>query len=71
LSYTVLEQSVSSAEGEAISTLAARFAAGSDELAQFVRKHQDLTAEADRLDKSIIVAISPADRGSIFLNFTQ
>ena len=44
--------------------LAARFAAGTDELAQLVRKDQDLTAEADRLDKSIIAAVSklPAER---------
>ena len=63
-SYTVLQQSVSSAAGEAISKLAARFAAGTNELAQLVRKDQDLTAEADRLDKSIIAAVSkpPAER---------
>ena len=43
--------------------LAARFAAGSNELAQLVRKDQDLTAEADRLDKNIIAAVSkPPDR---------
>jgi tetratricopeptide (TPR) repeat protein len=65
-SYTVLQQSASSAAGEAVSKLAARFAAGSDELAQLVRKDQDLTAESDRLDKSIIAAISkpPAERNS-------
>ena len=63
-SYTVLQHSVSSAAGEAVSKLAARFAAGTDELAQLVRKDQDLTAEADRLDKSIIAAVSkpPAER---------
>ena len=63
-SYTVLQRSVSSAAGEAISKLAARFAAGTNELAQLVRKDQDLTAEADRLDKSIIAAVSkpPAER---------
>ena len=57
-SYTVLQRSVSSAAGEAVSKLAARFAAGANELAQLVRKDQDLTAEADRLDKSIISAVS-------------
>ena len=38
--------------------------AGTNELAQLVRKDQDLTAEADRLDKSIIAAVSkpPAER---------
>ena len=63
-SYAVLQRSLSSAAGEAVSKLAARFAAGTDELAQFVRKDQDLTAEADRLDKSIIAAVSkpPAER---------
>ena len=63
-SYAVLQHSISTAAGEAISKLAARFAAGTNELAQFVRKDQDLTAEADRLDKSIIAAVSkpPAER---------
>ena len=63
-SYTVLQHSITSAAGEAISNLAARFAAGSDELAQLVRKDQDLTAEAERLDKIIIAAVSkpPAER---------
>ena len=62
-SYTVLQRSVSSAAGEAISKLAARFAAGNNELAQLVRNDQDLTAEADRLDKSIIAAVSkPPDQ---------
>ena len=62
--YTVLQRSASSAAGEAISQLAARFAAGTNELAQLVRKDQDLTAEAERLDKSIVAALSkaPAER---------
>jgi tetratricopeptide (TPR) repeat protein len=57
-SYTVVQRSVSSAAGEAVSKLAARFAVGSNELAQLVRNDQDLTAEADRLEKSIIAAVS-------------
>ena len=63
-SYAVLQRSISSAAGEAVSKLAARFAAGTDELSQFVRKDQDLAAEADRLDKSIITAVSkpPVER---------
>jgi tetratricopeptide (TPR) repeat protein len=63
-SFTVFQRSVSSAAGEAVSKLSARFAAGTNELAQLVRKDQDLTAEADRLDKSIIAAVSkpPAER---------
>ena len=42
------------------------FAAGTDELAQLVRKDQDLAAEADHLDKSIIAAVSksPAERNA-------
>lgn len=65
-SFTVLQQSASSAAGEAVSKLAARFAANSDELARLVRKDQDLTAEADRLDKRIIAAVSkpPAERNA-------
>jgi hypothetical protein len=65
-SYNVLQRSASSAAGEAVSRLAARFAAGSDELSQLVRKDQDLTTEADRLDKNIIAALSklPAERNA-------
>ena len=55
---------ISSAAGEAVSKLAARFAAGTDELAQLVRNDQDLIAEAERLDKVIIAAVSkpPVER---------
>ena len=65
-SYQVLQRASASSTGEAISKLAARFAAGTDELAQVVRKDQDLTAEAERLDKSILTAVSkvPADRNT-------
>ena len=66
LSFTVLQYSASSTAGEAVSKLAARFAAGTDELAKLVRNDQDFTAEADRLDKSIISAVSkpPAERNA-------
>ena len=66
LSYTVLQHSISSAAAEAVTRLASRFAAGSNELAQLVRKDQDLNAEAERLDKNIISAVSkpPADRNA-------
>jgi CHAT domain-containing protein len=57
-SYTVLQRSISSAAGEAISKLAVRFAAGTNELAQLVRKDQDLTAEVGQLDKRIDAAVS-------------
>ena len=64
LSYIVLQQSMSSAAGEAVSKLAARLGAGTNELAQLVRKDQDLTTEAERLDKRIITAVSkpPVER---------
>ena len=63
-SYKVLQHAVSTAAGEAVSKLAARFAAGTNDLALLVRKDQDLTAEAAWLDKSIISAVSkpPAQR---------
>ena len=48
-SYNVLQRASSSSAGEAVSKLAARFAAGTDDLAQFVRKDQDITSEAERL----------------------
>ena len=66
-SYSVFQHSASSAASKAVSLLAVRFAAGSDELAQLVRKDQDLTTEGDRLDKSIIAAVSkpPAERSKI------
>ena len=65
-SYIVIQHSFSSAAGNAVSQLAARFAAGTNELAQLVRKDQDLTAEADRLDQNIITAVSksPAERNA-------
>jgi CHAT domain-containing protein len=48
----------------AISKLAVRLAAGSDRLAQLVRKDQDLAAEAESLDKAILAAVTkePAKR---------
>ncbi len=67
-SYTVLQRSVSSAAGEAVSKLAARFAVGNNELAQLVRKDQDLKPPSpDRLDESIIAAVSkpPAQRNAL------
>jgi CHAT domain-containing protein/Tfp pilus assembly protein PilF len=65
-SYEVEQRSRSSAAGKAVSTLAARFAAGTDELAQLVRKDQDITAEAERLNKGIVSAVSkpPAERNA-------
>ena len=57
---------MSSAVGEAVSKLTARFAAGSDELAQLVRTDQDFATEAGRLDKNITASLSkaPAERNA-------
>ena len=59
-SYQVEQRFRSSAAGKAVTTLAARFAAGTDELAQLVRKDQDIAAEAERLNRSIVGAVSRA-----------
>jgi CHAT domain-containing protein/Flp pilus assembly protein TadD len=66
-SYGVLQRASSSAAAKAISKLAARFAAGTSELARLVREDQDLSAEADRLDKRLIAAVSkpPAKRNAV------
>jgi hypothetical protein len=56
----VFQFSSSSAAAKAVQKLAQRFAAGSGELAKLVRKDQDLTVEADRLDKALIAAVSKA-----------
>jgi CHAT domain-containing protein len=55
-----------SAAAVAVSKLAVRLAAGASRLAQLVRRDQDLTTEADALDKAIIAAVSnePARRNS-------
>ena len=57
-SYHVVQQASSSSASKAISQLRARFAAGNDELAGFVRKEQDLAAEGERLNALLISSIS-------------
>jgi tetratricopeptide (TPR) repeat protein len=66
-SYDVFQRVSASSAAEAISKLAARFAARNDGLAQIVRRDQDLTAEAERLDRAIITAVSkkPAQRNAV------
>jgi CHAT domain-containing protein/Flp pilus assembly protein TadD len=59
-SYNVLQFTSSSAAAEAVTKLAQRFAAGTDELATLVRKDQDLGAEGVKVDKAIIAAVSKA-----------
>ena len=60
----VAQRANQTAAASAISKLAVRLAAGSDRLAQLVRKDQDLAAEAAALDKAILAALSkePAKR---------
>jgi CHAT domain-containing protein/Tfp pilus assembly protein PilF len=65
-SYEVAQRASSSAAANAVSKLAARFAAGSSELAQLVRRDQDLAAEAESLDKAVLAFVSkpPAQRSA-------
>jgi CHAT domain-containing protein/lipopolysaccharide biosynthesis regulator YciM len=65
-SYEIVQRASSSAAAIAVSKLAARFAAGNGELAQLVRKDQDLTGEAEALDKTVIAFVSklPAQRSA-------
>ena len=60
----VVQHAVQTSAASAIGKLAVRLAAGSDRLAQLVRQDQDLTAEAESLDKTILKAVSqePAKR---------
>ena len=57
-SFVVVQRAASTAASAALSQLAVRFAAGTDELAQLVRKDQDLSAENERLDKDLLAAVS-------------
>jgi CHAT domain-containing protein len=59
-SFNVLQFTSSSAAADAVKKLAQRYAAGSDELAQLVRRDQDLIAETNSIDKSLIAAVSKA-----------
>ena len=62
----VTQRAGQTSAASAISKLAVRLAAGSDRLAQLVRKDQDLAAEAESLDKAILAAVTkePAKRDS-------
>jgi tetratricopeptide (TPR) repeat protein/CHAT domain-containing protein len=65
-SYQVVQQATSSAASSAINQLSIRFAAGNDQLAQLVRRDQDLAGENENLDKLFIAAIAkePSKRDS-------
>jgi CHAT domain-containing protein/tetratricopeptide (TPR) repeat protein len=54
----VIQRGAQSSAASAVNKLAVRVAAGSDHLAELVRRDQDLASEADRLDKSIVAAMS-------------
>jgi CHAT domain-containing protein/Tfp pilus assembly protein PilF len=54
----VIQHGAQSSAASAINKLAVRIAAGSDHLAELVRHDQDLASEAERLDKSIVAALS-------------
>jgi CHAT domain-containing protein len=54
----VIQHGAQSSAASAVNKLAVRLAAGTDRLAELVRKDQDLASEADSLDKTIISALS-------------
>ena len=59
-----IQRGTQSSAAAAVNKLAVRMAAGSDRLAELVRKDQDLAAESEALDKAIVAAVSkpPAQR---------
>jgi CHAT domain-containing protein/tetratricopeptide (TPR) repeat protein len=66
-SLKVIQGALQTSAAAALNNLNVRFSAGNDRLAQLVRKDQDLTAEAERLDKAIVEAVSkePSKRDNI------
>jgi CHAT domain-containing protein/Tfp pilus assembly protein PilF len=54
----VIQRGTQSSVASAVNKLAVRLAAGSDRLAELVRREQDLATEAEALDKSIVAAVS-------------
>jgi CHAT domain-containing protein/Tfp pilus assembly protein PilF len=56
-----------SSAASAVNKLAVRLAAGSDRLAELVRRDQDLAAEAETLDKAVLAAVSkePSKRDAV------
>lgn len=53
-----IQHGTQSSAASAVNKLAVRLAAGSDRLAELVRKDQDMGAESETLDKAIIAAVS-------------
>jgi tetratricopeptide (TPR) repeat protein/cell fate (sporulation/competence/biofilm development) regulator YlbF (YheA/YmcA/DUF963 family) len=56
--YQVVQRATSSVASQAVNQLSVRFATGNDQLAELVRRDQDLSSENERLDKLIIEAVS-------------
>ncbi len=57
-SLNVIQRASQTSAGEALNALAVRFAAGTDQLAELVRKDQDLAAESAGLDKALLAALA-------------
>jgi len=57
-SFLILQQATASAASNAINQLSVRFAAGNNQLAQIVRRDQDLFLQSQQLDKLLIEAAS-------------
>lgn len=53
-----IQRGTQSSAASAVNKLAVRLAAGSDRLAELVRRDQDLGAEAEALDKALVAAVS-------------
>lgn len=53
-----VQRGTQSSAASAVNKLAVRLAAGTDRLAQLVRRDQDLAGEAETLDKAIVAAVS-------------
>jgi tetratricopeptide (TPR) repeat protein len=53
-----IQRGTRSQAASAVNKLSVRLAAGSDRLAELVRRDQDLAAEAETLDKAIVAAVS-------------
>ncbi len=54
----VVQHGSQSSAATAVNKLAVRLAAGNDRLAELVRRDQDLSAEAEALDKALLAAVS-------------
>jgi CHAT domain-containing protein len=61
-SYEIVQRAASSAAANAINQLSMRFAAGTGQLAQLVRREQDLSTEKASLDKILIGTVAKEPR---------